>query len=212
MLSWQRRPSNVSGRTIPGPVWSVSSENMPEALLRMHRGLTKFIYLWASPFSPIFMGVPITLTAVADKTSRGFFNLVAEIRRLKPDLAIVLPNSFRSALIARCGGVKKIYGYRRNGRNLLLSGGPSPHDEKGEVTPRPMVEYYLEICRWLQLTVAQGHQPRLHMSGPVKKSGQRLLERYGITPGDMVIGLNPGAKFAHQNAGPRRILPDCRSC
>ncbi len=75
------------------------------------------------------------LIEIKDKTSRGFFNLIREIRRLKPDLAIILPNSFRSALIARCGGVKKIYGYRRNGRNFLLSGGPTPRSEGGQVLP-----------------------------------------------------------------------------
>ncbi len=142
------------------------------------------------------------LIEINDKTSRGFFNLVHEIRRLKPELAIVLPNSFRSALISRCGGVKKIYGYRRNGRNLLLSGGPTPRIEGGHVTPVPMVEYYLGICRWLQLAVAQCHQPRLHMSAPVQKKGRRLLERYGITPNDMVIGLNPGAKFGSSKCWP----------
>ena len=135
------------------------------------------------------------LIEINDKTSRGFFKLVHEIRRLKPELSIVLPNSFRSALIARCGGAKYIYGYRRNGRNLLLSGGPIPRVEDGHITPIPMVEYYLEICRWLHLTVSRQHHPRLHMSGAVQKRGRQLLERYGITPDDMVIGLNPGAKF-----------------
>lgn len=142
------------------------------------------------------------LIEINDKTSRGFFKLVHEIRRLKPEFAIVLPNSLRSALIARCGGVRKIYGYRRNGRNLLLNGGPTPRVEAGHITPMPMVEYYLEICRWLHLAVAHHHPPRLHMSGPVQKRGRRLLERYGITPDDTVIGLNPGAKFGSSKCWP----------
>jgi heptosyltransferase-2 len=142
------------------------------------------------------------LIEINDKTSRGFFKLVHEIRRLKPELAIVLPNSLRSALIARCGGVRKIYGYRRNGRNLLLNGGPTPRFEAGHITPMPMVEYYLEICRWLHLAVAHHHPPRLHMSGHVQKRGRRLLERYSITPDDTVIGLNPGAKFGSSKCWP----------
>ena len=142
------------------------------------------------------------LIEINDKTGLGFFRLVAQIRRLKPDLAIVLPNSFRSALIARCGGVKKIYGYRRNGRNFLLSGGPYPLNGNRQVIPRPMVEYYLEICRWLRLSVADQHQPQLHMSPQVRTHGRRQIEKYGIAPDDMVVGLNPGAKFGSSKCWP----------
>ncbi len=159
------------------------------------------------------------LIEIKDKTSRGFFNLVREIRRLKPDLAFVLPNSFRSALIARCGGVKQIYGYRRNGRNFLLSGGPAPRSEGGQVIPVPMVEYYLEICRWSGLDVKRHNQPCLYMSDPVQKEGLRLLERYGIGPADMVIGLNPGAKFGSSKCWPpeyfarlAELIAECWNC
>ena len=142
------------------------------------------------------------LIEINDKTSRGLFNLVLEIRRLKPEIAIVLPNSFRSALIAWCGGAKKIYGYRRNGRNLLLDDGPTPRGNNRQFTPIPMVEYYLELCRWLQLAVNRHHRPRLHISGAMQNRGRRLLERYGITPDDMVIGLNPGARFGSSKCWP----------
>ena len=142
------------------------------------------------------------LIEINDKTSRGFFNLVSEIRRFKPEIAIVLPNSFRSALIAWFGGAKKIYGYRRNGRNLLLSDGPTPYGDGRHVTPIPMVEYYLELCRWLQLADTRHHRPRLHISDPVQNRGRRLLERYGITPVDMVVGMNPGAKFGSSKCWP----------
>ena len=58
------------------------------------------------------------LIEMNDKTLRGLFKASQRLRRLAPDLAFVLPHSFRSALIARLGGVKEIYGYRRNGRSL----------------------------------------------------------------------------------------------
>src|SRR5210317_2431945 len=49
------------------------------------------------------------LIKVNDKTIRGVIQAARRIRRLNPDTAFVLPNSFRSALIARFGGAKKIY-------------------------------------------------------------------------------------------------------
>jgi len=137
-----------------------------------------------------------------DKTLGGFFDLVCYLRRLKPDLAIMLPNSFRSALIARLGGSKKIFGYRRNGRSLLMSGGPQPYREGTRIVPTPMREYYLEICRFLDLTVPAKIKPSLYISDPLQYEGDNLLKRYGISVNDMVIGLNPGAKFGSSKCWP----------
>jgi heptosyltransferase-2 len=142
------------------------------------------------------------LIKVNDKTIRGVIQASYRIRRLNPDMAFVLPNSFRSALIARFGGAKKIYGYRRNGRSVLMSGGPLPLRENNRFIPRPMVDYYLEICRWLHLTTPLQFRPRLFMSDAVQEKGRRLLKRYCISPDDTVIGMNPGAQFGSSKCWP----------
>jgi heptosyltransferase-2 len=137
-----------------------------------------------------------------DKTLKGFTRVVRTIRRLKPDLAIVLPNSFRSALLARLGGAGQIFGYHRGGRTMLLSDGPTPRQNANAWLPIPMTEYYLEICRWLQLKMPETHKPRLYFSETLQSQSDMLLERYGIAPHDMVIGLNPGAKFGSSKCWP----------
>jgi heptosyltransferase-2 len=142
------------------------------------------------------------LIEIDDKTFLGIFKMVKRLRRLNPDIAILLPNSFRSALIARLGNAKKLYGYRRNGRTFMLNGGPLPLRNGGRITPVPMVDYYLEICRWLNLSVAHRNKPRLYISDSVQQKGERLLERYGINPDDRVVGLNPGAKFGSSKCWP----------
>jgi heptosyltransferase-2 len=142
------------------------------------------------------------LIKVNDKTIRGVFQASCRIRRLNPDMAFVLPNSFRSALIARLGGARQIFGYRRNGRSVLLSGGPLPLHENKRFIPRPMVDYYLEICRWLNLTIPLQFRPRLFMSAAVQEKGRRLLKRYCISPDDTVIGMNPGAQFGSSKCWP----------
>jgi heptosyltransferase-2 len=114
----------------------------------------------------------------------------------------VLPNSFRSALIARIGNAQKIIGYRRNGRNILMSDGPTPRRRRNRITPIPMVDYYLEICRWLNLDNEPEKKPRLYISHSLQQQGDQLLKRYGVAPGDMVIGLNPGAKFGSSKCWP----------
>jgi heptosyltransferase-2 len=142
------------------------------------------------------------LIQTRDKTTRGFFELVRQIRRMRPDFAVVLPNSFRSALICRLGGVKKIYSYRRGGRTILLNGGPKPKVSPNGIVPIPMAEYYLAICAWMGLKIPEQNKPSLYLSEAVKKQGNELLHRYGIKPDDMVIGLNPGAKYGTSKCWP----------
>ena len=142
------------------------------------------------------------LIACNDKTINGFFEAIGKIRRLKPDLTIVLPNSFRSALMARLGGSKHIYGYRREGRSIFLNGGPRPKRNNHRIVPVPMRDYYLDICRWLQLKIPQAGKPHLFFSGCLEAKAANLLQRYGITSRDMVIGLNPGAKYGSSKCWP----------
>jgi heptosyltransferase-2 len=130
-----------------------------------------------------------------DKTAKGFYKLVRAIRGQRPDMAIVFPNSIRSALSVLLSGVKDLYGYRRNGRSLLLTGGPKPVRVQGGFLPVPMVQYYLEICRYLDLKIPEVVKPSLFLSDSLRERGNKLLDRYGIKPYDMVIGMNPGAKF-----------------
>jgi heptosyltransferase-2 len=137
-----------------------------------------------------------------DKTLRGFWNLVGTIRDIDPDMAVVLPNSFRAILPLWFGGVKEIFGYCRNHRSFLLSGGPAPLQEKSGIVPVPMVEYYIEMCRWLNLEIPEVRKPSLFLSHSVEEKGSQLLEKYGIRPDDMVIGMNPGAKFGASKCWP----------
>jgi heptosyltransferase-2 len=139
-----------------------------------------------------------------DKSWRGFWRMVKEMRRLKPDMAILLPNSVRSALTVWLGGTKEIYGYRRNSRGIFLSGGPEPVRKNRRILPMPMTEYYLEICRWLGLKTPGQAKPRLFVGEELLQRGKTLLLKYGIAEKDMVVGLNPGASFGSSKCWPTR--------
>jgi heptosyltransferase-2 len=143
-----------------------------------------------------------------DKTTKGFYKLVQTIRSLNPDVAIVLPSSIRSALTMRLGGVREIYGYRRNGRSLLMTGGPKPIRAQNGILPVPMVEYYMEICRWLHLEIPEKTKPSLFLSDSLQEKGDHLLDSYGIRPHDIVIGINPGAKFGSSKCWPPRYFAE----
>lgn len=137
-----------------------------------------------------------------NKSWAGFANTVMQVRRQKPDVAVLLPNSLRSALTMRLGGVKKVYGYRHNLRGAFLSGGPEPVRDNLQIVPVPMTQYYLDICRWLGMDIPPSAKPRLFINDKLLERGQALMSKYGIEAQDLVIGLNPGASFGASKCWP----------
>lgn len=138
-----------------------------------------------------------------DKNYTGFMNLTKKIREIQPDLFILLPNSFRSILSAWLGKSKRIYGYKRNLRSFLLTDGPIPEkDKNGKIIPIPMKDYYLDICRHLELEIFKNSAPRLFFSKSIQKKGMELLRKYDIQDSDFVIGINPGASFGSSKCWP----------
>ena len=57
---------------------------------------------------------------------RGMIRLATQIRRRGFALAVLLPNSFRSALLMRMAGVERRIGYARDGRHLLTTAASPP--------------------------------------------------------------------------------------
>ena len=151
-----------------------------------------------------------------NKSWGGFVDTVRQVRRHKPDAAVLLPNSLRSALTMRLGGVKKVYGYHHHDlRGAILSGGPEPVRSNHQVVPVPMTQYYLEICRWLGMDVPQRAKPRLFINESLLERGKSLLAKYGVGEEDLVIGLNPGASFGSSKCWPAenfaRLAEQCQT-
>ncbi len=132
-----------------------------------------------------------------DKTWSGFQQMRRQLRALAPDAAILLTNSIRSVLTMRLSSVRRVYGYRREWRNLLLTGGPT-----GGRTPIPMGEYYIEICRWLGLELPSRPKPSLFIGEALARRADALLGKYGVARDGLLIGLNPGASFGSSKCWP----------
>ena len=188
-------PNWVGDVVMATPTFKCLRQNYPDArIIGLIRGYARGVVEDAPWFDQ--------LIEINDKSWRGFVHLVYQIRSLKATLAVVLPNTLRSALLARLGGTRQIYSYRRNGRTMLLSGGPLPRRDGGKIRPVPMVDYYLEICRRLKLNIDPKKKPCLYISESLQKRGDRLLDGYGIASDDMVIGLNPGARYGASKCWP----------
>lgn len=141
-----------------------------------------------------------------DKSLEGLYQVVRNVRQIKPDLAFILPNSFRSALTLWLGGAKAIYGYRRDGRAIFLQGGPRAKRKDKQILPIPMTDYYLEICRSLELSMPDSMKPKLFIGEELHNKGQTLLKKYGIENSEKVIGLNPGASFGSSKCWPPKYF------
>ncbi|UCD49415.1 MAG: lipopolysaccharide heptosyltransferase II [Phycisphaerales bacterium] len=137
-----------------------------------------------------------------DKSWSGFCQMRRQLRECRPDAAILLTNSLRSALTMRLSGVRTVYGYRREWRGPLLAGGPTVSRNAQGIIPVAMVDYYLQICRWLDLEIPSVVKPKLFISEALRQRGGILLQQCGIGDSDFVVGLNPGASF-----GPSKCWP-----
>jgi heptosyltransferase-2 len=121
----------------------------------------------------------------------GRLHLAAELRRHAFDLAIILPNSFDSALVPWLARIPVRIGKCSDGRTLLLNGRYT--SAKGAATCHE-VEYYLNLMQHFGIT---GSRTPLHLSVSPEEEQRsaEFLSLQGIQPGDFVIGINPGASY-----------------
>jgi heptosyltransferase-2 len=116
------------------------------------------------------------------------------------DAALLLPNSFRSAWIAKRANIPERWGYAAGLRSWLLTraaGRPS-----GKVHQSV---YYLELARRLGIPAADALPRVTPRSATLARAGE-LLARHGIEPGMLVVGFAPGAAYGHAKRwAPKRM-------
>jgi heptosyltransferase-2 len=125
------------------------------------------------------------------KTTRGMFGLARRLRRLEPEAAILLPNSFRSALLARLAGAARRVGYIRYGRSVLLSRGLAAPRPK---LPVPALGYYTRLGAWALGTEALDSRMELFVTDDQRAEATRLLEGVGRPYAVLCPGANKAAK------------------
>lgn len=130
---------------------------------------------------------------------RGFGALLrdsARARRARCDEIWVLPNSFRSALLARLAGAPERFGYATDRRAALLTHAPQKPGE----TRHQLRDY--------DRLLAEGgvppdtDPPRLTVSPEASRKAARELESYRIEEGERPIFLSPGAAFGDTKRWP----------
>lgn len=152
---------------------------------------------------PVFRACP-WIDATLAIEGRGLGAMLRAARALRadrPDAALVLPDSFRSALLMRLGGARRLVGYRRDARSWLLSTALPRPSENGRFKPTYMADYYLALTGALGLA-ASDRRPRLFIDEASDARAAAILRAGGLDPAGRFVLLAPGASF-----GPAKRWP-----
>lgn len=133
---------------------------------------------------------------------------VALARRLAAgrfDTAVLLPNSFRVALLARMAGIPRLVGYDRDGRGFLLTDRLLPRRDRGRFLPVPTREYYLGIASYLG-AIEPDPMLKLFTRPEHDARGDQLLSQAGYGSSDTrpLVLITPGANYGDA----KRWYPD----
>ena len=127
--------------------------------------------------------------------------LVQRIRAERFDLAVLLPNSFRSALVAALAGVRSRVGYVRDARGVLLTHlVPRPSD-LGRFRPTYMGDFYLGLCQRIGCQIGN-RSPQVFTSAADDVTARELLVQRGAELRGPLVLLCPGASFGSSKHWP----------
>jgi heptosyltransferase-2 len=117
------------------------------------------------------------------------------LRQTSIDAAILFPNSFRTALLARLGGCSNTVGFSRYGRRFLLNQSLQPKtDLWGRPVPLPIVDDYNRLAMALG-TPDPGYRMELFTTAAGEAVADGAWNRFTLRKYPHVVGLNPGAAF-----------------
>ena len=118
--------------------------------------------------------------------------LIRRMRRRRIDMALLLPNSVRAAVLARLGGAAHRIGYSRYGRGPLLTQKIHSPRINGYLAESPMVDYYLKLSEAVGCP-PESRRLELTTSHEDERSADRVWEHLGLRTDGQVIAFNPGS-------------------
>ncbi|MBP7089062.1 MAG: lipopolysaccharide heptosyltransferase II, partial [Candidatus Omnitrophica bacterium] len=129
----------------------------------------------------------------------GYIDLALKIKKIKFDLAIILPHSFRWALLVYLLKIPKRVGYAVKGRGFLLT--KSLKYKFSDITKKHMIDGYLELVRLCNIEPSY-KEVFLRLSDEISERSLKILYQYGIGSSESIIAIAPGALY-----GPAKRWP-----
>ena len=126
---------------------------------------------------------------------RGWMSVARELRRERLDLAVLFPNSFRSAWVSWLAGAKRIVGYDRYLRGWMLTDRlHATRDEKGGFKPMPIIDDYNRLAETVGCP-NPGFRMELFTTPSDEQAADEVWRRHGFDSHRETVCLNPGAAF-----------------
>jgi lipopolysaccharide heptosyltransferase II len=129
------------------------------------------------------------------------FQFARSLKKYQFDLAIVFPNSFRSAMMVWLTGAKIRVGYQTEGRGVFLTH-PIPV-EKDSKSIHGM-DYYSGVVSCLGIKDVEKKFDPIVSEEEVARQ-EELLAEQGIYPGDFKVAIQPGASKQEKRWHPERF-------
>jgi heptosyltransferase II len=183
--------SSVKRLLVFAPNWLGDAIMALPAIVDLQRGVPDATIDVAarSSVAPLFALVAgIGRVVVLSHRSPVTRDFAADLRGDRYDAALLLPNSFQSALTAWRAGIPARWGYRTDLRAPLLT----------IAVPRPGVVH--QAAYYQHLTRALGFEsgplePRIDVDEQQRRAGAELLKRNGWNGGSPLVALAPGAAY-----------------
>ncbi|HBO43336.1 MAG TPA: lipopolysaccharide heptosyltransferase II, partial [Planctomycetaceae bacterium] len=105
------------------------------------------------------------------------------------DLAVLMTDSFLSALVAWRGAARRRVGYVGQGRGLLLTDRLHPQRWNGRRVQEPMVDYYSRLAETVGCP-AESRQLELHTTEADRQAADAAWRDLGLRDDGRVIALN----------------------
>jgi heptosyltransferase-2 len=119
----------------------------------------------------------------------------ANLWRENMDIAILFPNSFRSALVAWLAGCRRRIGFNRYLRGGLLTDRLEPlRDATGTFQPTPIIDDYNRLVEKIGCP-KPGHRMELFTTPADEQAADQVGNHFHLEDYPEVICLNPGAAF-----------------
>jgi len=118
---------------------------------------------------------------------KSVWEVAKKIRGVDFDLAILFPNSFRSALEAFLGRARRRVGYAGHMRTMMLT-------ERAKRTERDTVGSYIDLVKAVGVSV---DEPKLELFATEgqEREADEFLRKHKVEDGEKIIVIVPGAAY-----------------
>lgn len=138
---------------------------------------------------------------------KKFWTTAQRLRPYRCDVAVLFPNSLRSAVTAWLSNIPRRIGYDRYGRKPMLTEALPPlRDAAGKIAIAPVMDAYNLLVATLGAKPTR--RMRLFTTPADEAAAESVWQRFALARYPEVIALNPGAAFGAAKHWPAKYFAE----